>query len=55
MFAIRQKLTFSSAAVHHSDGVYNSRTRRVDHHAPIPCDSDVALATLERTSTAPLR
>jgi hypothetical protein len=45
-FANARALTFRR-------GVSNAHIRRVDHHAEIPRESYVEIATLERTSTAP--
>ena len=53
MVAMPPKDPVSSTAVQHSDGVSNTRIRRVDHHAEIPREFHVEFTTLERTSTAP--
>jgi hypothetical protein len=54
MLAMPPKDPVSSTVVQHSDGVSNTRIRRVDHHAEIPRESYVEFTTLERTSTVPL-
>jgi hypothetical protein len=53
MLAMPPKDPVSSTAVQHSDGVSNTRIRRVDHHAEIQREFYVELTTLERTSTTP--
>jgi hypothetical protein len=49
MLAMPPNHPVSSTVVQHSDGVSNTRIRRVDYHAEIPRESYVEFTALERT------